>query len=118
MTFGLRCSEPARRPHPASPPVRVPSADSLLHASFSFTSRLRFAARYGCRHRLRLAPSIPLDSAHAKHTPQADSWVTQPAHSGLLSMQNLAVVVLFLPKRTSCLSQHRIGPLDREGVQH
>ena len=72
MTFVLRCSEPACRPHPASLPVRVTSVDSLLHASFSFTSRLRFAARYGCRHRLRLAPFIPLDSAHAVHTPQAD----------------------------------------------
>ena len=117
MTFVLRCSEPACRPHPASLPVRVPSVDSLLHACFSFTTRLRFAARYGCRHRLRLAPFIPLDSAHAVHTPQADPWVTQPARSGLLSMQNLAVVVLFLPKRTSCLSRHRIGPLGCNSFQ-
>src|ERR1700730_15679366 len=42
MTFffffflGLRCSEPARRPHPASLPVRVPSVESLPSASFSF----------------------------------------------------------------------------------
>src|SRR5260221_9075036 len=36
MTLGLRCSEPARRPHPASLPVRVPSVESLPSASFSF----------------------------------------------------------------------------------
>src|SRR5216684_1496163 len=36
MTFGLRCSGPARRPHPASLPVRVPSVESLPSASFSF----------------------------------------------------------------------------------
>src|SRR5258708_10393105 len=35
MTFGLRCSEPARRPHPASLPVRVPSVESLPSGSFS-----------------------------------------------------------------------------------
>ncbi len=68
MTFGLRCFQPARRPHPASLPVRVPTVESLLRASFSFTSRLRLAFRYGCRHRLRLAPFIQLDSAHAGHT--------------------------------------------------
>ncbi len=68
MTFGLCCSQPAGRPHPASLPVRVPTVESLLHASFSFTSRLRLAFRYGCRHRLRLAPFIQLDSAHAGHT--------------------------------------------------
>src|ERR1700737_4766344 len=68
MTFGLRCSEPACRPHPASLPVRVPTVESLLRASFSFASRLRLAFRYGCRHRLRLAPFIQLDSAHAGHT--------------------------------------------------
>src|SRR5580704_16684726 len=68
MTFGLRCSEPACRPHPASLPVRVPAVEGLLRASFSFTSRLRLAFRYGCGHRLRLAPFIQLDSAHAGHT--------------------------------------------------
>ena len=36
MTFGLRCSEPACRPHPASLPVRVPSVESLPPASFGF----------------------------------------------------------------------------------
>jgi hypothetical protein len=71
MTFGLRCSRPARRPHPASLPVRVPAVEGLLRASFSFTSRLRLAFRYGCRHRLRLAPFIQLDSAHAGHTSAA-----------------------------------------------
>jgi hypothetical protein len=40
----------------------------LLPASFSFTSRLRLAVRYGYRHRFRLAPFIQLDSAHAGHT--------------------------------------------------
>src|SRR5580700_3977012 len=63
MTFGLRCSQPARRPHPASLPVRVPTVETLLRASFSFTSRLRLALRYGCPHRPRLAPFIQLDSA-------------------------------------------------------
>jgi hypothetical protein len=68
MTFGLRCYQPACRPHPASLPVRVPTVESLLPASFSFTSRLRLAVHYGCRHRLRLAPFIQQDSAHAGHT--------------------------------------------------
>src|SRR5271156_4734394 len=68
MTLGLRCCQPACRPHPASLPVRVPTVESLLRASFSFTSRLRLALRYGCRHRPRLAPFIQLDSAHAGHT--------------------------------------------------
>src|ERR1019366_5159889 len=68
MTFGLRCSQPAGRPHPASLPVRVPTVESLLRASFSFTSRLRLAFRYGCRHLLRRDPFISLDSAHAGHT--------------------------------------------------
>ena len=68
MTFGLRCSQPACRPHPASLPVCVPAVESLLPASFGFTSRLRLAVRYGCRHRLRLAPFIQQDSAHAGHT--------------------------------------------------
>jgi len=68
MTFGLRCSQPARRPRPASLPVRIPTVESLLSASFSFTSRLRLAVRYGYRHRFRLAPFIQLDSAHAGHT--------------------------------------------------
>src|SRR5271156_5212931 len=68
MTLGLRCCQPACRPHPASLPVRVPTVESLLRASFSFTSRLRLAFRYGYRHRFRLAPFIQLDSAHAGHT--------------------------------------------------
>ena len=58
MTFGLRCSEPACRPHPASLPVRVPTVESLLSASFSFTSRLRLAVR------LRLPSSAPVGSFH------------------------------------------------------
>jgi hypothetical protein len=64
MIFGLRCSGPACRPHPASLPVRVPAVESLPSASFSFA--LRFG--YGYRHRSRLAPFIQLDSAHAGHT--------------------------------------------------
>src|SRR5216683_3208311 len=36
MTFGLRCSEPVCRPHPASLPVRVPTVESLPPASFGF----------------------------------------------------------------------------------
>ena len=68
MTFGLRCYQPASRPHPASLPVRVPAVESLLPASFSFTSRLRLAVHYGYRHRSRLAPFIQLDHAHAGHT--------------------------------------------------
>src|ERR1035438_9327709 len=36
MTFGLRCSGPACRPHPASLPVRVPTVESLPPASYGF----------------------------------------------------------------------------------
>ena len=68
MTLWVRCSQPACRPRPASLPFRVPTVESLLSASFSFTSRLRLAVL------LRLPPSAPigsfiqLDSAHAGHT--------------------------------------------------
>src|SRR6266849_72693 len=72
MTFGLRCSQPACRPHQASLPVRVPAVESLLRASFGFASRLRLAFRYGCRHLLRRAPFISIDSAHAGHTGAAN----------------------------------------------
>ena len=68
MSFGLRCCWPACRPHPASLPVRVPTVESLLRASFSFTSRLRLALHYGCPHRPRLTSLLQLDSAHAGHT--------------------------------------------------
>jgi len=68
MIFGLHCYGPARRPHPASLPVRVPTVEGLLSASFGFTSRLRLAFRYGYHHRFRRAPFIPIDSAHAGHT--------------------------------------------------
>ena len=68
MIFGLRCYPPARRTHLASLPVRVPTVEGLLPASFGFTSRLRLAVHYGCHHRPRLAPFIQLDSAHAGHT--------------------------------------------------
>jgi hypothetical protein len=68
MTFGLRCSPPAGRPHPAALPIGVPAVESLLRASFSFASRLRLAFRYSCRHLLRRAPFISIDSTHAGHT--------------------------------------------------
>src|ERR1039458_2422882 len=42
MTFGLCCSQPACRPHPASLPVRVPPVEGLLRASFGCYT-LRFA---------------------------------------------------------------------------
>src|SRR5437660_1087279 len=58
MTFGLRCSGPACRPHPASLPVRVPTVESLPPASFSFASRLHLAVR------LRLPSSAPVGSFH------------------------------------------------------
>ena len=58
MIFGLRCSESACRPHPASLPVRVPTVESLPPGSFSFTSRLRLAVR------LRLPSSAPIGSFH------------------------------------------------------
>ena len=58
MTFGLRCSGPARRPHPASLPVRVPTVEGLPPASFSFASRLRLAVQ------LRLPSSAPIGSFH------------------------------------------------------
>src|SRR5664279_5234234 len=42
MTLGLCCSQPACRPHPASLPVRVPTVEGLLRASFGCYT-LRFA---------------------------------------------------------------------------
>jgi hypothetical protein len=83
MTFGLRCSQPACRPHQASLSVRVPMVESLLPASFSFALRLTTV----CRHRLRLAPFIQRDSAQAGHTgagcqPAAD-W--QSASGAIIS---------------------------------
>ena len=58
MTFGLRCSAPACRSHPASLPVRVPSVEGLPPASFGFASRLRLAVQ------LRLPSSAPIGSFH------------------------------------------------------
>src|ERR1700683_80304 len=84
MILGLRCYQPACRPHPASLPVRVPAVESLLRASFGFASRLRLAFRYGYRHRFRLAPFIQLDSAHAGHT-GADLLVRSRLSSRLLT---------------------------------
>ena len=71
------------------------------------------------------------ECADAVHTPRAAPRVAQPAlghrcchlfraspaRAGLLSMQNLAAVILFLPKRTSCLSQQCIGPLGCNSFQ-
>ena len=42
MTFGLRCSQPTCRPRPASLPIRVPTVEGLLRASFGCYT-LRFA---------------------------------------------------------------------------
>ena len=58
MTLGLRCCQPARRPHPASLSVRVPTVEDLLSASFSFASRLRLAVS------LRLPSPAPVGSFH------------------------------------------------------
>jgi hypothetical protein len=46
-----------------------------IRASFGFASRLRLAFRYGCPHRLRLAPFIQRDSAHAGHATRGFSHV-------------------------------------------
>src|SRR6267143_6016941 len=79
MTFGLRCSGPACRPHPASLPVRVPTVESLPSASFSFASRLRLAVR------LRLPSSAPTGSFHPIrfHPCWAHSAVGLPADSSV-----------------------------------
>ena len=58
MIFGLRCSGPACRPHPASLPVRLPAVESLPSASFSYASRLRLAVQ------LRLLSLVPIGSFH------------------------------------------------------
>src|ERR1019366_6091824 len=91
MTFGLRCCQPACRPHPASLPIRVPTVEGLLPASFSFTSRLRLAVRYGYRHRFRLAPFIQLDSAML--------GTLDSARRGTLAQPLLAAAVALLPPR-------------------
>src|ERR1019366_7042415 len=96
MTFGLRCSSPARRPHPASLPVRVPAVESLLRASFGFTSRLRLAFRYGYRHRPRLDPFIQLDSAHAGHT----TCGYQPRLSAVVKTCHAEYETVFMKWRT------------------
>jgi hypothetical protein len=100
MTFGLRCSQPARRPHPASLPFRVPTVESLLRASFSFTSRLRLAFRYGCRHQLRRAPFVSIDSAHAGHSVAGGLRLPSPRLSA----------VSFTPSRTPRLSLVLVAP--------
>src|SRR5450631_1558137 len=75
MTIGLRCCQPACRPHPASLPVRVPTVESLLSASFSFTSRLRLAVS------LRLPSSAPVGSFHP--TRFCPCWAHWRKHSCL-----------------------------------
>jgi hypothetical protein len=83
MTFGLRCSEPACRPHPASLPVRIPTVGSFPPTSFGFTSRLPWrtcstGALCGSATVAVIGPdwllSSKLDSAHAGHTPRPDPW--------------------------------------------
>ena len=57
-------------------PASLPPAPGLTAGSCSYGRRfatrflqwLHLAFRYGCRHRLRLAPFIQRDSAHAGHT--------------------------------------------------
>ena len=86
MTLGLRCSQPARRPHPASLPVRVPTVEGLSSAAFGFASRLHLAVNYGYRHQFRQAPFILIESAHAGHTGAAPPsrapapWPALPDH--------------------------------------
>src|SRR5260370_18878076 len=73
MDFGLRCCQPACRSHPASLPVRIPAVESLLPASFSFTSRLRLALS------LRLPPSVPSGSFHPdRYCPCWAHWRGHP----------------------------------------
>src|ERR1039457_4764969 len=62
MTFGLRCSQPARRPHPASLPIRVPTVEGLLHASFGFP--LQLSPSVAPCVSLRLSSSTPSSSFH------------------------------------------------------
>src|SRR5450631_607737 len=73
MNIGLCCCQPACRPHPASLPVRVPTVESLLSASFSFTSRLRLAVS------LRLPSSAPVGSFHP--TRFCPCWAHWRTHS-------------------------------------
>src|SRR5437868_3791748 len=72
MAFGLRCYSPARRPHPASLSVRVPTLAHLLTASFSLAlagSALQVGYRY--RHRFGRTRFIPIVHTHAGHTSAA-----------------------------------------------
>src|SRR5687767_3465470 len=78
MTVGLRCSQPACRPHPASLPIRIPTVESLLSASSSFTSRLRLAVS------LRLPSSAPVGSFHpTRFCPCWAHWGRLATCSGL-----------------------------------
>src|SRR5712664_2669175 len=81
VTLGLRCCQPACRPHPASLPVRVPTVVSLLSASFGFASRLRLAVS------LRLPSSAPIGSFHPTRFcpcwPTAGCGAGAPPHNGV-----------------------------------
>ena len=69
MEFGLRCSQPARRPYPASTRVRAPRVDRLPPASSStFLAVCTLQFGFGWLHRLRLLPLKQLVNAHAGHT--------------------------------------------------
>src|SRR5437763_12468209 len=76
MTFGLRCSGPACRPHPASLPVRVPTVEDLPPPSFTLASRLHLAVR------LRLPSSAPIGSFHPIRF--CPCWTHPAAASGRL----------------------------------
>lgn len=90
-------------------PVRVPTVEGLLPGSFSFTSRLRLAVRYGCRHRLRLAPFIQQDSAHAGHTGAAPP--SREPHA-LLATSGASSTERFLPQTYLNEPSHRLGKLE------
>ena len=69
MDCGLRRCPPARRPHPASLPIRVPAVESLLPAFFSFTSRLRLAVS------LRLPPPVASGTSQPdRYSPYWPHW--------------------------------------------
>ena len=69
MRVGLRVCWHARRPQPASLPVRVPMVTVLLSASFSSTlAGVALRLRYGCSHQLRCHRFMSLVQAHAGHT--------------------------------------------------
>ena len=92
MNFGLRCSQPACRPHPASLPVSCSCGRGFATRFFSFASRLRLAFRYRYLHRFRLAPFIQQDSAHAGHT-GAGGFACQIGHVRPFSASSFSSVL-------------------------